>query len=158
MLEIWFLFSIDSLGADSFHSTWHVHCIKFISMFFYKWFFFSWHNLILMQAYKNDEETKITDTRTKSIHLTGEIVHEMNKMIACQILRILHLLRFYYIPQFPANHGYYLHQPEKSDFPCHAITFTQQIIYCFPSTCTWKYQRTLYFFLKKHTNNFNIYV
>lgn len=56
------------------------------------------YNLILMHAYKNDEGTKITESRTKSIHLTGEIVYEMNKMIACQILRILHLLRFYYIP------------------------------------------------------------
>lgn len=51
-----------------------------------------------MHAYKNDEGTKITESRTKSIHLTGEIVYEMNKMIACQILEILHLLRFYYIP------------------------------------------------------------
>lgn len=131
MLEIWF-FSIDSLGADSFHSTWHVHCIKFISMFFYKWFFFSWHNLILMQAYKNDEETKITDTRTKSIHLTGEIVHEMNKMIACQILGILHLLRFYYIP-VPSKSWLLSSSTREIWFslPCHHFYSTNNLLLSF---------------------------
>lgn len=132
MLEIWFLFSIDSLGADSFHSTWHVHCIKFISMFFYKWFFFSWHNLILMQAYKNDEETKITDTRTKSIHLTGEIVHEMNKMIAYQILGILHLLRFYYIP-VPSKSWLLSSSTREIWFslPCHHFYSTNNLLLSF---------------------------
>lgn len=35
-----------------------------------------------MHAYKNNEGTQITKWRNKSIHLTGEIVYEMNEMTA----------------------------------------------------------------------------
>lgn len=35
-----------------------------------------------MHAYKNNEGTQITEWRNKSIHLTGEIVYEMNEMTA----------------------------------------------------------------------------
>lgn len=132
MLEILFLFSIDSLGADSFHYTWHVHCNKFISMFIYKWFFFMAYNLILMHAYKNDEGTKITESRTKSIHLTGEIVYEMNKMIACQILGILHLLRFYYIP-VPSKSWLLSSSTREIWFslPCHHFYSTNNLLLSF---------------------------
>lgn len=72
-----------------------------------------------MHAYKNNEGTQITEWRNKSIHLTGEIVYEMNEMTAA-VRSSGYYICYGFITfshsQFPTNHGYYLHQQEKSAF------------------------------------------